>query len=95
MDWRVYFHKRNGDDPVVWSVDQGDQTSEMHVQWFSFVGCMACSRSNLQPAPGAPSGWIELTGVRAEFGKGGVTFTPEPGSPMRDSARRGGEVQRG
>lgn len=77
MDWRVYFHKRNGDDPVVWSVDQGDQKSELHVQWFSFVGMTAQSHRNLEAKPGEPSGWIQLEGVKAEFGGGGVIFTPE------------------
>lgn len=77
MTYRLYFHKRDGNDPVIWSIDEGTQASEMHVQWFALIGLVAHSRSNLDAKPGEPSGWIEVEGARARFCGGGVTLEPE------------------
>jgi hypothetical protein len=77
MTYRLYFHKRDGDDPVVWSIDEGTQDSEMHVQRFSLIGLIAHSRSNLDAKPGEPAGWIEVENAKARFYGGGVTLEPE------------------
>lgn len=76
MDYRVYFHKRNGDDPVVWSVDEGTQASEIHVQGYTLNGVCAYSQVNLEAKPGEPGGWILVQGAFREINAGVAQFFP-------------------
>lgn len=80
MTYRVYFHKRSGNDPVVWSVDEGTQETETHVQFFQLLGVRALSVVDLEAKAGAPSGWIQVEGAAVEFARGGAIFTKRPGA---------------
>lgn len=76
MKYRVYFHKRDGNDPVVWSVDEGTQDTEIHVQGYVLNGVYAYSESKLDAKAGEPSGWISIPDAHRELNGGCVTFHP-------------------
>lgn len=75
MRYRLYFHKRNGNDPVVWSLDEGTQQSEIHIQWFHLERVVAKSVRNLEAKDGEPSGWIEIENAAALIQDGGAIIT--------------------
>ena len=61
--WRVYFN-RAVEAPQVWSIDQGDQTSEINVQGVRFtLGVVAVTKFDPHVRLNnttAPRGWIEV-----------------------------------
>jgi hypothetical protein len=80
--WRVYFNRRR-EAPQVWSVDEGDQTSEVNVQWVAFRSISFDRSSFAADIPEAeadtkPAAWFEFEAT-AIFSGGGVTFTGAPG----------------
>jgi len=77
LTYRIYFHKRDGNDPVVWAFDEGDQSIEIHVQWISIVNVAATTRVDLQAKDGSPCAWIEVNECVAKLQHGGVTFERE------------------
>lgn len=79
MTYRVYFHKRNGNDPVVWSVDEGTQATEKHVQFFQLAGVLAVSVVDFEAKADAPAGWIQIENAAVEFTRGGAIFTKSSG----------------
>jgi hypothetical protein len=78
MNYRVYFHKRNGNDPVVWSMDEGTQVSEIHIQGVAIArGVSATTGTNLEPKEGEPAGWLNLHGAKFKLTNGWAYFEPE------------------
>jgi len=73
MLYRVYFHKKEN-APQVWSVDEGTQDTEIHVQHVHFVNCYVYTAQNRDNQPGQPSGWLEVEAQRMELSGGCVTF---------------------
>lgn len=72
-NYRLYFNRKN-ECPQVWSIDEGDQSSEVNVQWFSLLGCTAASIYNHGVAnEDTPVAWIAVKGT-AEFRDGGVVI---------------------
>jgi hypothetical protein len=76
MLYRVYFHKKEN-APQVWSVDEGSQDTEIHVQRVSFVNCNVWTNTNREAQPSQPSGWLEVLAQRMELSGGCVTFYGE------------------
>jgi hypothetical protein len=55
---RVYFNKRG---PLPWSIDYGDQESEIHVRMIQIVDVQACTREDFSnPDPEKPTAWFEF-----------------------------------
>lgn len=75
MTYRLYFHKRNGNDPVVWSIDEGTQETEMHIRWFRLERCAGYSMVDLDAKDGEPSGWIQVDNAFATIALGGAVLT--------------------
>ncbi len=68
--YRVYFNRAN-EAPQVWSVDEGDQGSEINVAEVRLVNCTAETKCDLgmQVNPDHPKAWIEVFGtLRIEEG---------------------------
>lgn len=86
--YRIYFN-RKVEAPQVWSVDEGDQSSEINVQWVEFQNCSVGSfYDNLVGVnPDTPCAWFQVYAV-AEFTRGGVIFhgapddCPSPRTPI-------------
>ena len=81
MTYRVYFN-RELEWPQCWSVDEGDQTSEVNVVGFVIEGCKVASR-NLDAARerssavhrlDKPFAWIEIEASSFTVSKGIATF---------------------
>lgn len=62
--YRFYFNRLN-EAPQIWSVDEGNQSSEINVTAISLVGCNAISRSNLgeTDTENKPKAWFEVVGT--------------------------------
>ena len=75
MTYRLYFHKRNGNDPVIWSVDEGTQGSEIHVQGFLLLHLNVTSGRNLEAKDGEPSGWMVIQNAHMRIEDGIAIFT--------------------
>jgi hypothetical protein len=82
MTYRVYFNRGDAESwPQCWSVDEGDQSSEINVIGIDVGICPW--RTNLLPSPASagsnpkntPSAWIEVTG-RLEVRGGRAYFSP-------------------
>jgi hypothetical protein len=60
-NWRVYFNRRN-EAPQIWSIDEGDQTSETNVKDWKLHRCDADSHEDLsvKPNPDTPTAWVEV-----------------------------------
>jgi len=60
-NWRVYFNRKN-EAPQIWSVDEGDQTSEINVKDWKLHRCDADSREDLSVKvnPDTPTAWVEV-----------------------------------
>jgi hypothetical protein len=72
--YRAYFNKLS-EAPQVWSVDEGNQGSEINVQWIIFKDVTAHSvfDGTVVDRQNVPCAWIEVLG-EAEFRDGGVIF---------------------
>ena len=59
--FRAYFN-RHREQPQVWSIDEGDQSTEINVSSFAVnAGCIVASRYNGdKPNEDSPSAWIEI-----------------------------------
>lgn len=87
MRYRVYFHKRDGKHPVVWSVDEGDQTTEVHVQWVTLGdGVAAFSAVNLEAKDGEPAAWVEIHNAQCAIANGGALFSRIPREDWQTAA---------
>jgi len=75
--WRVYWN-RIEEAPQVWSVDQGDVSTEINVQWVGFSNVIGIlSAQDLKNTDARkPTGWFQFE-ARAVFGNGGVMFYGE------------------
>jgi hypothetical protein len=72
--YRVYFNRRS-EAPQIWSVDEGDQTTEINVQWVRFEGIFSETvfDSTVTDKENSPCAWIGFY-AKAEFEGGGVSF---------------------
>jgi hypothetical protein len=63
MRYRVYFNRLN-EAPQVWSVDEGDQSSEINVSSVAIAGCEMHSAVNLDETVNRdrPKAWFEVDG---------------------------------
>lgn len=61
--YRVYFNRLN-EAPQIWSVDEGDQASEINVTAVKLVNTNAVTRSNLgeTDTENKPKAWFEVIG---------------------------------
>lgn len=69
--YRAYFNRLN-EAPQVWSVDEGDQSSEINVTAVSFRNCEVISRTNLGETDieNKPKAWFQARGtLRIERGE--------------------------
>jgi len=72
--WRVYFN-RELDWPQVWSVDEGDQSTEINVIAVHLMGCTVQSVFDpTAPAPNAPKAWFDVFADHFELRNGTLTF---------------------
>jgi hypothetical protein len=63
VNYRLYYH-RTENAPQVWSVDSGNQGSEIHVQWVILgKGVEATTVFDVNAPLGAPKGWLEVSGA--------------------------------
>lgn len=62
--YRLYFNRLN-EAPQVWSIDEGQQTSEINVSSVSLVNCNAITRCDLDETDTAnkPKAWVEVIGT--------------------------------
>jgi hypothetical protein len=77
--YRAYFNRKR-EAPQVWSIDEGEQTSEINVQGFRLLpGCTARSVfNNTKPNEDSPSAWIEIHADGYYIRDGEVYFTRHP-----------------
>lgn len=82
MIYRAYYN-RSADWPQCWSVDEGDQSTEINVTGISTSGCPVTTRELPAPARGTegaaavfPTAWIEIQG-RLSIERGRAVFSPE------------------
>jgi hypothetical protein len=77
--FRVYYN-RCDDAPQIWSVDEGDQTTEINVIDWRSHGCMVASGLR-QDAPTVsmftPKVWAEIYNAKLVVEKGVAHFYPE------------------
>lgn len=61
--YRIYFNRLN-EAPLIWSVDEGDQTTEINVMGISLHGCDVETKSNLAETDteNKPKAWLEVRG---------------------------------
>jgi hypothetical protein len=62
--YRVYFNRLN-EAPQVWSVDEGDQATEINVTRIALVDCSAETHVNLAETDteNKPKAWFEVIGT--------------------------------
>ena len=76
--YRVFFN-RALEWPQCWSIDEGDQTTALHVVGFRIEGCLALAHTLPNNASvnrrDTPSAWLEVVGVLA-LQRGVAVFTP-------------------
>lgn len=68
--FRVYFNRLN-EAPQIWSIDEGDQTTEINVTGLTMMGCDVESKCNLSETDteNRPKAWFEVRGfLRVEAG---------------------------
>lgn len=61
MRYRVYFN-RSREAPQVWSIDEGDQSSEINVQHVVIQGGAISKWNKSKPNDSSPSAWFEVEG---------------------------------
>lgn len=74
--FRVYYHAK-ANFPQVWSIDEGQQVTEIHVKGFCILGCTVTSEATDQNKPGEPAGWLEIRGAGFELVNGCAVFRPQ------------------
>ena len=81
MIYRLYFN-REQDWPQLWSIDEGDQTTEFNVIDFRAVGCRIsghalppAARASLDPKA-HPAAWIEIEAAGVRMERGIAMFDP-------------------
>jgi len=79
MEYRVYFNRKR-EAPQVWSIDEGNQASEVNVIAFHvYPGCTVGSRFNGEPAnDNSPSAWIEVVCDNLVLRNGVAYFMKRP-----------------
>lgn len=55
---RLYYNFKDAKDGLVWSVDQGDISTEVHYEWVDIQALMTTG-FNSSPAHGEPTAWLE------------------------------------
>lgn len=82
MKYRVYYN-RSQDFPQLWSVDEGDQSTEFNVIDIDAVGCPVAWRALPPPiraaegvGPVFPSAWNEIEAAGVKVVRGVAVFTP-------------------
>lgn len=84
MRYRVYYN-RTENEPQVWSVDEGDQSTEINVTGIKFHGVDAVAHrvgSWVRSQPGlftpgvSPTGWFSVESRRVEIRGGWAHFRP-------------------
>lgn len=82
MKYRVYYN-RSLDWPQVWSIDEGDQTTESNVIDYLADGCLVRGRSLPPPvrsveggAPVFPTAWVEIEAAGVQMACGVAVFIP-------------------
>jgi hypothetical protein len=66
MVWRAYFNKHNSEHP--WSIDKGDQTTEINVRSIRTVGCNTVWHYNGGEAgEDVPVAWVEIEAKTLQF----------------------------
>lgn len=76
--FRIYFNRKS-EYPHVWSIDEGEQTSEIIVQWIACDGVSMRTHYSVVEAidrENIPCAWFSVEAV-AEFTKGGVFLRGE------------------
>jgi hypothetical protein len=61
VNYRIYYN-RTAEFPQVWSIDEGEQTSEINVSGFRFHGVTGESHydADILPNRNTPTAWIEI-----------------------------------
>lgn len=79
MDYRVYFNRKN-EYPQIWSVDEGDQKSEINVSDFKFHRVSAESRADLSVKPNndTPIAWVLIRNATLTIKDGVAHFFHNP-----------------
>lgn len=74
VTWRIYFN-RHREAPQVWSIDQGDQSSEVNVQKVVCIGCYLESEYNGTPAnENTPSALFRVSADSLRIDNGQAIF---------------------
>lgn len=80
MTYRVYFN-REREWPQCWSIDEGDQTTEINVVGFALHGVEAVSFTHDRQAridrDATPFAWLEVRHAQFSVGNGVAVFTPQ------------------
>lgn len=79
MNYRVYYN-RTAEFPQCWSVDEGDQTTELNVSSFELHSVSAESHLDLsiKPNKDTPSAWITILYAKLEVRGGVAMFFHDP-----------------
>jgi hypothetical protein len=61
VDYRIFFNRKN-EQPQVWSLDEGDQSTEINISSFLLHNVSADSHwdPSVKPNPDTPSAWITV-----------------------------------
>lgn len=78
-DFRIYFNRKN-EAPQVWSVDQGDQSSEINVKEWRLHRCNADSHyeASVKVNPDTPTAWIVVMHAIMRVEHGVAHFFHDP-----------------
>ncbi len=79
MNYRAYFNRKN-EFPQVWSVDQGDQSTEINVKDAQGhkVNWRFVFDSSIKPNPDVPCAWIEIEHATMQIHDGVAHFYHDP-----------------
>lgn len=64
MTYRIYFNRKNADRGLVWSVDSGDQSSEVNVKRIVVRGCRTYTDGGPGDNETSPTVWLVVEGGR-------------------------------
>ena len=64
LRYRIYFNRRS-DAPLVWSVDEGSQETEINVSRVEILTPIKSFYNGKTPNPDSPVAWFETDGILA------------------------------
>lgn len=82
MDYRIFFNRR-AEAPQVWSVDEGDQTSEINVSDFKIHHIVLVEPGadfSVKVNPDTPTVWINVRSAVLHMKQGIAHFFPDENS---------------